>query len=59
MTKLNADINKAMQVPEVRQRLEAVGTQLNEQSAAQFEAYMKAEVAKYAKLTKDIGVKVE
>jgi tripartite-type tricarboxylate transporter receptor subunit TctC len=59
VTKLNADINKAMQVPEVRQRLEAVGTQLNEQSAAQFEAYMKAEVAKYAKLTKDIGVKVE
>jgi tripartite-type tricarboxylate transporter receptor subunit TctC len=43
----------------VRQRLESVGTQLNEQSAAQFEAYMKAEVAKYAKLTKDIGVKVE
>jgi tripartite-type tricarboxylate transporter receptor subunit TctC len=59
VTKLNADINKAMQVPEVRQRLESVGTQLNEQSAAQFEAYMKAEVAKYAKLTKDIGVKVE
>jgi tripartite-type tricarboxylate transporter receptor subunit TctC len=59
VTKLNADINKAMQVPEVRQRLEAVGTQLNEQSAAAFEAYMKAEVAKYAKLIKDIGVKVE
>ena len=59
IAKLNADINKAMQVPDVRQRLEAVGTQLNEQSAAQFEAYMKAEVAKYAKLTKDIGVKVE
>jgi tripartite-type tricarboxylate transporter receptor subunit TctC len=48
--KLNADINKAMQVPEVRSRLEAVGTQLNEQSAAQFEAFMKAEIAKYAKL---------
>jgi tripartite-type tricarboxylate transporter receptor subunit TctC len=57
--KLNADINKAMQVPEVRQRLEAVGTQLNEQSAAQFEGFMKAEVAKYAKLIKDAGIKVE
>ena len=57
--KLNADINKAMQVPEVRTRLEAVGTQLREQSAADFEAYMKAEVAKYAKLIKDTGVKVE
>ncbi len=57
--KLNADINKAMQVPEVRTRLEAVGTQLREQSAADFEAYMKAEVAKYAKLIRDTGVKAE
>jgi tripartite-type tricarboxylate transporter receptor subunit TctC len=59
VAKLNADINKAMQVPEVRQRLEAVGTQLNEQSPAQFEAYMKAEVTKYAKLIKDAGIRVE
>ena len=57
--KLNADINKAMQVPEVRSRLEAVGTQLNEQSAAQFEAFMKAEVAKYAKLIKDAKIRIE
>jgi tripartite-type tricarboxylate transporter receptor subunit TctC len=57
--KLNADINKAMQAPDVRPRLEAVGTQLNEQSAAQFEAFMKAEVAKYAKLIKSAGIKIE
>jgi len=57
--KLNTDINKAMQVAEVRARLEAVGTQMREQSAADFEAYMKAEVAKYAKLLKDIGVRIE
>jgi len=57
--KLNADINKAMQVPEVRARLEGVGTQLKEQSAAEFEAYMKAEIAKYAKLIKDTGVRIE
>ena len=57
--KLNADINKAMQVPEVRARLEGVGTQLKEQSAAEFEVYMKAEIAKYAKLIKDTGVRIE
>jgi len=57
--KLNADINKAMQVPEVRSRLEAVGTQLNEQSAAQFEAFMKSEVAKYAKLIKSANIRIE
>ena len=59
VAKLNADINKAMQVPEVRARLEAVGTQMREQSAVEFEAYMKSEVAKYAKLIKDTGIKVE
>jgi tripartite-type tricarboxylate transporter receptor subunit TctC len=59
VAKLNADINKAMQVPEVRARLEAVGTQLREQSAAEFEAFMKTEVAKYGKLIKDANIKIE
>lgn len=59
VAKLNADINKAMQVPEVRARLEQVGTQLKEQSAAEFEAYMKAEVSKYAKLVTDAGIRIE
>ena len=57
--KLNADINKAMQVPEVRARLEAVGTQLREQSAADFEAFMKAEAAKYGRLIKSANIRIE
>ena len=57
--KLNGDINKAMQAPDVRPRLEAVGTQLSEQSAAQFEAFMKTEVTKYGKLIKDANIKIE
>jgi tripartite-type tricarboxylate transporter receptor subunit TctC len=59
VTKVNADINKAMQVPEVRARLEGVGTQLREMSAPEFDAFMKAEVVKYAKIIKDTGVKIE
>jgi tripartite-type tricarboxylate transporter receptor subunit TctC len=57
--RLNADINKAMQVPEVRARLEAVGTQLREQSAADFEAFMKAEAAKYGRLIKAANIRIE
>ena len=57
--KLNADINKAMLVPEVRARLENVGTQLREMSVAEFDAFMKAEVVKYAKIIKDTGVRIE
>jgi tripartite-type tricarboxylate transporter receptor subunit TctC len=59
VAKLNADINKAMQVPEVRARLEGVGTQLREMSVAEFDAFMKAEVVKYAKIIKDTGVRIE
>jgi len=57
--KLNADINRAMLVPEVRARLEGVGTQLKEQSAADFDAFMKTEVAKYSRLVKAAGIKVD
>ncbi len=59
VAKLNADINKAMQVPEVRARLENVGTQLREMSVAEFDAFMKSEVVKYAKIIKDTGVRIE
>jgi tripartite-type tricarboxylate transporter receptor subunit TctC len=59
VAKLNADINKAMQVPEVRARLQAVGTQLNEQSAAEFQAFVRNEVVKYGKLTKDGNIRIE
>jgi tripartite-type tricarboxylate transporter receptor subunit TctC len=59
VARLNADINKAMRVPEVRERLEHVGTQLKEQSAAEFSAFMKAELVKYAKLVKDADIKID
>jgi tripartite-type tricarboxylate transporter receptor subunit TctC len=59
VAKLNADINRAMRVTEVRARLEQVGTQLREQSAAEFDAFMKAELAKYAKLVKETGVRID
>jgi tripartite-type tricarboxylate transporter receptor subunit TctC len=59
VARLNADINKAMQVPEVRARLEGVGTQLREMSVSEFDAFMKAEVVKYAKIIKDTGVRIE
>jgi tripartite-type tricarboxylate transporter receptor subunit TctC len=57
--KMHTDINKAMQVPEVRARLESVGTQLHEESIAEFDAYMKSEVVKYAKLIKETGVRID
>ena len=59
VAKLNADINKAMREPDVRARLEQVGTQLRETRPEEFEAFMKAEIAKYAKLVKDANIRLE
>jgi len=59
VAKLNADINKAMKEPDVRARLEQVGTQLRETRPDEFEAFMKAELAKYAKLVKDANIRLE
>ena len=59
VNKLAADINKAMREPDVRARLEQVGTQLRELSPDEFGAFMRAELAKYAKLVKDANIRLE
>jgi len=43
----------------VRARLEQVGTQLRETRPDEFEAFMKAEIAKYAKLVKDANIRLD
>jgi tripartite-type tricarboxylate transporter receptor subunit TctC len=59
VTKLNADINRAMKEPEVRTRLEQVGTQLREMSPQQFTSFMRDELAKYGKLVKEANIRLE
>ena len=57
--KLATDMNKAMREPEVKARLEQVGTQLKELSPDEFGAFMRAELAKYAKLVKEANIRLE
>ena len=57
--KLSADINKAMREPDVKARLEQVGTQLRELTPDEFGAFMRAELAKYGKLVKDANIHLE
>ena len=59
VNKLAADINKAMREPDVRARLEQVGTQLRELSPDEFGTFMRAELSKYAKLVKDANIRLE
>jgi tripartite-type tricarboxylate transporter receptor subunit TctC len=57
--KLNTDINRAMREPDVRTRLEQVGTQLREMTPEEFGTFMRAELAKYGKLVKDANIRLE
>ncbi len=57
--RLNAEIVKAMAAPDLRQRLVSLGADPLTSSPEEFAAYLKAEIAKWAKVVKDAGVKPE
>ena len=59
VTRLNADINKAMQEPTVRKRLVEVGTEVGGGSTESFDAFIRSEIAKYTKLVKTAGVQID
>lgn len=53
VNRLNADINKALQLADVRQRLGSLGADPLGGSAASFGAYIKSEISKYAKVVRE------
>lgn len=54
---LNAEINRAMQVPEVNAKLVDLGLIVQNRSAEDFDRFIKQEYDKYGKLVRDIGLK--
>jgi tripartite-type tricarboxylate transporter receptor subunit TctC len=57
--KLNAEINRILKLPEVRERFATLGADPVGGSAEQFGAYIKAEVAKFARLAKERNIVLE
>jgi len=53
INRLNADINKALKLPDVQQRLASLGADPLGGSAAEFGAYIKAEITKYTRVVVD------
>lgn len=53
VNRLNADMNKALKLPDVQQRLAALGADPLGGSAAEFGAYIKSEITKYTKVVID------
>jgi tripartite-type tricarboxylate transporter receptor subunit TctC len=57
--RMNEDMNRAMQLPDVVEKLEASGAQDGGGSTEKFNDFVHTEIAKWAKIIKDGGVKGE
>ena len=53
---LSDELGKVLADPDVRKRLEATGAEVEYQSAAQFEKYLKSELVKWTSLIKAAGI---
>jgi|SRR5678815_1789001 tripartite-type tricarboxylate transporter receptor subunit TctC len=59
VTRLNAEINKALQSPELRERYAAIEAEPTGGTPEQFAAFVKTELVKWADVVKKSGAKVE
>jgi tripartite-type tricarboxylate transporter receptor subunit TctC len=57
VTRLHAEVQKALQTPEVRERMTAVGGEVVSGSAEQFGALLRSERVRYEKLVRDTNIK--
>ncbi len=57
--RLNAEINRVLQAPEVRERLTALGTEPTGGSPEQFAQVIRADTARWAKVVSDAGIRIE
>jgi tripartite-type tricarboxylate transporter receptor subunit TctC len=59
VTRLNTELGKILQSQDVKDRFATLGVDATTSTPAEFGAFIKTEVAKYAKLIQQVGVKVE
>jgi tripartite-type tricarboxylate transporter receptor subunit TctC len=57
--RLNTELVRILQLPDVKERFAGLGVEAAFSSPAEFGALIKTEVAKYAKLIQDAGIKTE
>ena len=59
VAKLNAEITRILSTPEVKEQLAAQGTEVRAGTPEAMASFMRAEIARWAKVVKQAGVKVE
>ncbi len=59
VTRLNSEINKAMALPEVRSRMDAMGVEVINVSAPQFGSVLKRDAERYTRIIRELDIKGE
>lgn len=59
VTKLNQEVTRILQLPEVKARLDALSLEFTPNTPAQFAARLKAEVKNYEKVVRESGTRVD
>jgi tripartite-type tricarboxylate transporter receptor subunit TctC len=59
ITRLNTEINRIMNLPDVKKLVAAQGAESWTSTPQEFADYMKRETALYSKIIKDAGIKIE
>ena len=59
VARLNAELLKVLRMAEVRERLKALGIEIAGNTPAEFAGFMRAETAKWARIVKDSGARVD
>jgi tripartite-type tricarboxylate transporter receptor subunit TctC len=57
--RMNEDVNRALAIPEVAERLASAGAEDSGGSAERFAEFMRSERQKYTKLVKEAGIKID
>ena len=59
LTRLSAEIARILQLPDVRERMLALGAEPAPNTPDEFDAYIRGEVTKFRKIVQDAGIKPE
>lgn len=59
IAKLNAEINRILKMPDVAEKLQALGAEIVGSTADEFAAYVKTEIEKWGKVARDNNIKLD
>ena len=57
--KLNAEVVRVLRTPEMKEKMIGLGTEVVANTPEQFAQYLREEMAKWSKIVKDAGIKLE